>query len=197
MSYQEAPATRMLATNCVCCGRPLVDACSVELGIGPDCRNGIFPEGVDEEDRMCANGLVFKASKAAQNGAAEDVVGFADEIRKLGFEGLAAKVERRFRDGVVKGVRDADIIIDEDGEALVVRTPYRRGAAKDFVSAWRSIPGRRWDGSANRVPKAQRKALWSLLRKFFPGKWGAGPKGAFRVPKGPKEETQLEMDFEA
>ena len=40
MSYENAPATKMLATNCCCCGRPLVDSMSVELGIGPECRGG-------------------------------------------------------------------------------------------------------------------------------------------------------------
>lgn len=38
-SYETAPATRKLATHCVCCGRPLVDARSVSLGIGP---KGLF-----------------------------------------------------------------------------------------------------------------------------------------------------------
>ena len=38
MSYENAPATRMLATHCAACGRPLVDATSVETGMGPVCR---------------------------------------------------------------------------------------------------------------------------------------------------------------
>ena len=38
MSYENAPATQLLATHCCCCARPLVDAKSVELGVGPDCR---------------------------------------------------------------------------------------------------------------------------------------------------------------
>lgn len=38
MSYEAAPATRMLATHCAACARPLVDAKSVETGMGPDCR---------------------------------------------------------------------------------------------------------------------------------------------------------------
>jgi hypothetical protein len=38
MSYESAPATKLLATHCACCSRPLVDAVSVETGIGPDCR---------------------------------------------------------------------------------------------------------------------------------------------------------------
>jgi gamma-glutamylaminecyclotransferase len=36
--YENAPATRLLATSCACCGRALLDAISVEAGIGPDCR---------------------------------------------------------------------------------------------------------------------------------------------------------------
>ena len=87
--YTQAPATIMLATNCVCCGRALVDACSVELGSGPECRSGIYPEGGDDEDRKVANKLVFDAAVLAQNGHAQKVVDLADAIRKLGFEELA------------------------------------------------------------------------------------------------------------
>jgi hypothetical protein len=38
MSYENAPATEMLATHCAICSRPLLDAVSVEIGIGPVCR---------------------------------------------------------------------------------------------------------------------------------------------------------------
>lgn len=38
-TYENAPATRMLATHCAVCSRPLVDAASVEAGMGPDCRD--------------------------------------------------------------------------------------------------------------------------------------------------------------
>lgn len=36
--YENAPATRMLAIYCACCRKPLVDAKSVETGMGPVCR---------------------------------------------------------------------------------------------------------------------------------------------------------------
>lgn len=39
MSYENAPATKFIAVNCCVCGRPLVDAISVEEGIGPICRD--------------------------------------------------------------------------------------------------------------------------------------------------------------
>lgn len=38
MSYENAPATRMIAVYCACCSRPLVDSVSVEAGVGPECR---------------------------------------------------------------------------------------------------------------------------------------------------------------
>lgn len=198
-NYQDAPATMMLATNCVCCGRPLVDACSVELGIGPECRNGAFPEGVDDDDRVMANALVFQAAIAAQNGNVEKVIELADEIRKLGFEELAVKVERRFKEGVAQATRKPDICIEEDGEDLVIKTPYRRGDADAFIGAWRAIASRRYDRATkrNRVHKSQRRAVWALLRRFFPGKWGKGPKGVFRVPAIPKDDDpQMELDLE-
>lgn len=37
-TYENAPATKFVATHCACCGRALVDALSVQTGIGPDCR---------------------------------------------------------------------------------------------------------------------------------------------------------------
>lgn len=195
--YTQAATTILLATNCVCCGRPLVDAVSVEMGIGPECRNGIFPENVDDCDRQVANELVHNAAIAAQTGNAQKVVEIADAICKLGFPELADKVARRFKNGVAKAERNADIVIKEDGDDLLVKTPYRRGEAEAFIDAWRNIPGRRYDRATkmNRVPKAQKAALWTLLRAFFPGKWGKGPKGAFRVPAAPKTEKQMELEL--
>jgi hypothetical protein len=37
-NYVNAAATKLLATHCACCGKPLVDADSVQAGVGPDCR---------------------------------------------------------------------------------------------------------------------------------------------------------------
>jgi hypothetical protein len=201
--YTTAPATILLATNCVCCGRPLVDACSVELGIGPECRNGVFPEDVDEADRQLANEHVHHAAIAAQNGHAQKVVEYAELIRKLGFVELADKVERRFKEGVVQAERKADITIEEKEGYMLITTPYRRGDAEAFKAAWRAIPGRKYiyKRKANEVPVAQKVAVWELLQKFFPGKWGVGPKGAFRVPTAKKVEepvvdAQPELDWE-
>ena len=188
--YTQTPACRLLATNCVCCGRALVDAVSVEMGIGPECRNGIFPDGIDECDRKVANEHVHAAAVAAQNGHVAKVIEIAGYIRDLGFGELADKVERRFKEGVKRVAKKADIVIEEVDGYMLVTTPYRRGDAEAFKAAWRAIPGRRYifKRRANEVPVSSKAAVWELLKKFFPGKWGKGPKGAFRVPTAPKED---------
>jgi hypothetical protein len=184
MSYTEAVATKMLATNCVSCGRPLVDAVSVEVGMGPECRKDLFPESIDGEARKEANLIVHQAAIAAQTGHAEKVMELAIKLVEMGFTELGGKVARRFKNGVVRAEINADIVITVVGGNIQVKTPFRRGDKEAFIQAWRSIPGRRYNRKMclNEVPTEQRAALWMLLQRFFPGKWGNGPKGIFRVP---------------
>lgn len=179
--YENAVATKMLATNCVCCGRALVDAISVQMGIGPECRSG-DNDGIDPDIQKIANEHVFKAALAAQRGRVEEVLIYADLIHKLGLEVLADKVARRFKKAIGKTERRPDIFIEEVDGAYRVLTPFRRGAKKDFIQAWRNIPGRRFEKGANVIPLSQKQALWVLLQKFFGGKYGKGPKGVFRIP---------------
>ena len=191
MSYENAPATRMLATHCVCYGQALVDATSVELGIGPECRKG-DDGGIPDAVRMQANKLVFDAAVAADQGRVGEVLALAEKIRELGLDELAGKVGRRFKGSVQ---RRADITIKVEGDEYVVKTPFRRGDKDAFIAAWRAIPGRRYSNKLNRVPMTQRAALWSLLKEFFPNKTGMGPKGLFRVPKAEPKPVQAELQL--
>lgn len=177
MSYESAPATIMLATHCCCCGRPLVDAISVEMGIGPECRKG-RTDGISKEQQEVCNKLTHAAAVAAQDGQVEKVRMYAAEIRALGLVELADKVEHRF----VNAERLAKITIVQTGTSLTVMTPWKRNG--DFVAAWRSIPGRRYGGNGkNIIPVASKRELWNLLVKFFPGQFGKGPQGVFKIPK--------------
>jgi hypothetical protein len=178
-SYENAPATIMLATHCCSCGRPLVDAISVELGIGPECRNG-RTDGISQEQREVCNKLTHAAALAAQEGQVEKVRAFAAEIRSMGLVELAEKVEHRFKNAE----RLAKItIVSVDGGYLRVATPFRRKDSSEFVAAWRSIPGRRYQSGKNLVPVSSKPQLWALLKRFFPGQFGKGPSGIFRIPK--------------
>jgi hypothetical protein len=181
MSYENAPATKLLATNCCCCGRPLVDSVSVELGIGPECRSGMN-EGISEIQRTTCNRLTHAAAVAAQSGKIEIVRQCAKAIRELDMPVLADKVLKRF----VNAERLAKIIITIENDCLNVKTPYKRSMGEDFVAAWKAIPGRRYNfqHSVNVLPNnnQSRELLWQLLKNFFPGEFGKAPTGVFRVP---------------
>lgn len=188
-TYENAVQTKMLASHCVICGRALVDAASVTAGVGPECRANLNLPEIDDSTRKAANKLVYDAAIAAQQGRIEDVLKFANEIEGLGLTVLADKVRNRFTKAAD---READISIEVDGNFYVVKTPFRRGNKEAFINAWRNIPGRSFKAGANYVPVTQKAALWKVLRKFFGGKYGMGPKGLFRIPM-PEPDPQMEL----
>ena len=143
-SYTNAPACQMLATHCCACGRPLVDAISVSMGIGPECRGG-NNGGISVEQQDAANKITYLAAIAAQEGKVEEVRQHANSLRELGLPVLAEKVAERF----VNAERNAKIKITEHQGMLKVVTPFRRGDKQAFIEAWRAIPGRRYSNGAN------------------------------------------------
>jgi len=173
-SYENAPATKMLASHCACCGHALVDAKSVELGIGPDCRvkYGVDNPNITDDVRREANRLVYYIA-ARQTGL--DVVAAAEQLRALGLDKLADRVLDRMSAIRIEVMKDPA----SGREWIHVKTPYTATAAMAF----RSIQGRWWDKErkVNIVPGVQRPALWKLLKSHFPKAIGVGPKGAFVV----------------
>lgn len=170
MGYEDAPATRLLATRCALCGRPLVDSVSVEIGIGPDCRRKVkFDNAISEEVRSEANRLVYEIALHRSTATVDPKVvsRVALRLRDLGLTTLAERMIRGF----------ATIEIKIEGGKLVVDAPYRLEA----IGAWHKIPGRIWDSKLkkNTVPCGESRALWNLLRNFYPNSLGIGPKGVF------------------
>lgn len=96
MSYESAPATELLATACACCGRALVDAESVEVGIGPECRKKFAIDNVaDSAAREAANAFVHAvARKGVSKAACREVCA---KLEALGYPTLAMRVLKRFR----------------------------------------------------------------------------------------------------
>ena len=167
MSYEDAPATKMLATYCAVCGRPLVDANSVEAGIGPDCRRKYgYNDPCGDEARMAANKLVHDIA-IRQDGL--EVLESCVQLRSLGFEKLADRITDRV----------ARIRIELVNGDFIVETPYDAGA----VEKMRSVRGRRWDRErkVNIFPSASRPEVWAILKSFFMGALGIGPRGPFVV----------------
>lgn len=181
MGYETAPATKMLATHCLCCGRPLVDATSIETGIGPECRkkHGFVkaqsePDWSmaamhcpidmheDEDARKLCNRLVYTAACGVDPKVLSRII---TTVRLLGFTTLADKLSSR--------ASDAKVSVESG--VIIVRTKYN----PDFVDESCRVPGRRWD-AANKVttfPESSRREVWAMLQKVFAG-------GVIDTPKG-------------
>jgi Family of unknown function (DUF6011) len=166
--YENAPATKMLATYCAVCRRDLVDAISVEFWIGPECRKRHgFNEHVSETDRAEANAIVHRI---AVEGWTVDSVRECERLRGLGFAKLATIIE-----DCACPVRIETTL---DGR-LAITSPYN----EDAVAYARRIPGRRWDGEkkVNTFPPTERPAVLAMLQRFYSGLLAFGPKGAFVI----------------
>jgi hypothetical protein len=170
MSYTDAPATKMLATHCAACGRPLVDSASVEAGMGPDCRAKYGAPELDDATRAEANKLVYQI---ALDQTGPTVATALIQLRQLGCHTLADRITKRLASAYAA-------VITADGTELLVKTRYEEG----LVRAIARIPGRRWDkdNKANRIPANQRPALWGALQSHLAGCRGLGPRGEFIIP---------------
>lgn len=172
MSYENAPATKLLATHCAVCSRPLVDAESVDTGIGPECRKRHgYNTKVTAEQRTAANKLVHDIALAVSH---DDHAKVTEAIKAAAFQ-LPALGFTKLADVLVK--RSATITIAERGMDLTVDCPYR----EELVVAWRGLG--RWDREAKCrvVPPEQRRELWTFLKRHYAGALGVGPKGVFVV----------------
>jgi hypothetical protein len=170
-----------LATHCLICGRALTDPDSVTRGIGPECSREGYPTDGPAKDE--ANSLIHAASIAATEGNIQVVIDNSAKVAALGYPVVAEKMMERF----VNAAKNAKVEILEEKDLLYIDTPFRRGEKTAFIQAWRAIPGRTFGRkghkSYNVVPVKSKAELWKLLKKFFPGMYGTGPKGLFRIPK--------------
>jgi hypothetical protein len=179
VSYEDAPATKMLATHCAVCARPLVDAESVEKGIGPECRKRHgFNVRVPMEARQAANKLVHRIACGV---TFFELASSLTELSLLGFSKLAETIYARRATIKVETLQDTSPV------RLLVKSPYTEGS----LATIRAIPGRRaeYEGTGenkhflgNSFPVAERARVWDMLQRHFPGAVGVGPKGAFQVP---------------
>jgi len=192
MSYESAPATAMLATHCAACDRPLLDARSVEAGIGPECRKRhgyAAPEGAADWQRVrelptawrlvgdlkgdahaAANRIVHRAACTPHAERAELV----EACHALGFVRLASRLAAAAGDLVT---------VRRDGDAYAVVAPYADGMFGDRLKAARV--GARWSGSAKAwvVPTDARakRALWDAICATFGGGMVASERGLTRI----------------
>lgn len=159
MSYEDAPSTTLLATDCASCGRPLVDAESVTAGMGPDCRKKFgLPNTLDDEARAAANKLVYLIALAGRD--CDDVRDAIAKLDAMGCTKLVDRVSKRFYgDPVEAELKDA---------RLVIRSPYHDG----FTTAIRRIKGRAWsaDEKANTFEPDSWPEVEAAIVRHYPGR---------------------------
>ncbi len=175
MGYENAPATKLVATHCCVCGRALLDAVSVQRGIGSICaeNGGLDIPSVLVETRSAANQIVHAI--ACEPTPAVAVPGCL-KLRALGFGVLADVIMKR----VCNQLTGIVVCIDHaqpDPDYAVV-WPYRPEVTQD-----KRAYGGHWDPvrHVNVWSRARRGDLWAFLQKWFSGVEATGPNGRFVV----------------
>lgn len=193
MNYENLRSTKLLATHCICCGRALRDAASVEYGVGPVCREKYgFNETIDEEARREVNQLIWHA--ALPDTTAQEKLEDADDIERLGLVGVANKIRERFLTSAIRITAEKVTFGKGDWarecDALIVLTPYDREKVGEFKAAlkaafdWRDLTpvyeNKKFRGWAVKGSEAK-QLLWDVLLRIYPNTAGFGPKGYFKV----------------
>lgn len=196
--YTDAPATDLLATRCAACGRPLLDAASVEAGMGPICRGRAGLDGAgtgaawpavvallagtgveleSDDARRTANRVTHRI---AADQSAANVPVLLGALDALGFAGVAKAIREHL------GVKVPAVEVTAAGDRFDVALRDLDGDTfAAVVAALRSVPGRRWDAArkVNVVPARARRELWSALATALPpGAQITGPMGTRVVP---------------
>jgi Family of unknown function (DUF6011) len=176
MDYHDAPATKMLQITCAICGEDLLDAKSVEYGMGPTCRSkhgfmGKNAPQVSDQDRKKANRIIHSIASGLPG---EHLGAAIKELREMGFTLLAATLEDRKCAVRVEG---------HDITTLAVRFPFNMSVV-DAIKA--RVPGRRWnkEEKAWLVPATTqaRTALWEILKSHFAGEMMMTESGVKQIP---------------
>ena len=170
MSYENAPATKLLASHCAACGRPLVDAQSVESGMGPECRSKYgLPNTLDEATRTEANALVY-AIAIEQHG--DNVALMVSTLRGLGCDVIADRITKRI-------ASDYTAVMADEGDRFSVKASFDVAMAANLGRVY----GRRWDKErkVNTFPVSAKRDVFLALRQAVPGGKCMGPKGAFAL----------------
>ena len=176
--YTKAPACSLLATHCACCGRALLDAISVESGIGPDCATNLGIDRVPSTERSEANELIHRIA-TIQKTDWNLVKSLCEQLTSLGFVEVASKITSRLEPKKVKIT--IQTVEGQVGKALKVIAPYNAAS----VLTWQKIPGRRFiregEECYNLVPVQAKRAVLALLQAHYKGVVARGDKGVFVI----------------
>jgi hypothetical protein len=174
-----------MATNCCACGKPLVDAKSVETGMGPVCRKKYgYGVEVSEDARVRANAIIYQLALAVSTGAVTlETLKLTVELTALGFP-LIADIFNYNCAPVTVEVREHD-----EDLRYFVRTPY--DPAFNSSSWMKGRYGVKIEAVSTSKKKVfhwvfphteeARTKIFNALVKHFGGTLARGPLGPFTV----------------
>ena len=170
--YTEAPATKMLDVRCLACGRSLLDAASIEAGLGPVCRKRVGLGALDEESRSIANHLVYEM--ASTNPTPQRVAEVANQLQGIGASRLAALV-------ATKALKPAVEVHRADG-VLVVKTRWNPRFTSAFKASFdygaeRHMVRENGKFAGWEIPETIGGRLLCLLKEHFEGEILTSDKG--------------------
>lgn len=189
MSYETATSTILLASSCLCCGRPLRDAVSVETGVGPVCREkfGYYAEATDEA-RTIANGLIHEAAVSATTN--DRRLEIATTLDELGFAVIAKTIRKRFLKAAVT-IETIPVVFGSGQyaktvDAFVVNSRYSPEFVESLKAAidWKQrtiVKDEKGKFAGWAVLPSAKAKLWELVQTHFKGETGFGPRGAFAI----------------
>jgi hypothetical protein len=192
MHYTQTAACQLLATHCACCGLPLLDAKSVEFGIGPNCRKHYgFDEISTKPDWYAGKTLAANFDPTLDVSTWTDariacnrlVHHFALDpkgrkwvpecVYALGYIKLSEKMATRPGRIEVRAFPTGD----PNPTHFVVKAKYQAGFyPRAFGGTWDSIK-RTWT-----VPGASRTKLWEAIQRCFPGRILVTDTGVHEIP---------------
>jgi hypothetical protein len=173
--YESAPATLMLATHCACCARPLVDAQSVETGVGPVCRRKyLVADKVSPEARTEGNKLIHTIAKLQKGAKVTQAVA---RLKELGFVEVVKRINKRINK------RKPVVQLSYQHGRLYMKANVPEQLWNVWLISMRNIPGMRYEGRGlgNSFPIDQKRPVYGLLQRFFSGRQAIGPKGEFII----------------
>lgn len=186
MSYLNAEATKLTATQCICCGRALADSVSVETGMGPHCRAKYgVADDISPEVQKEANCLIHKA--ALDITSVEERLEIANQMEALGFGHFAGIVRKRFLKPAVTLTLIDDhwllVKVADYGDSVAfgscVKSTFEPKARRP---EWQEKNGsKRFQGWAIFASPANKRRLFDLLKDCFADQTALGPKGSFQL----------------
>lgn len=181
-TYENAPATKLVATHCAMCSRPLVDADSLEKGIGPVCaKRTDYGHPTNEPDTVRAvtalagtgvtvdladahkacNQLVYLIAADPKNA---NVPALCAAIEALGYVKVARVIAKR--------LAPAYVTVKTEGTSFVVKLTVAFGSPvfDSVVTAFRKVPGGAYNkaNKSNSFPLTSKGDLWTALKSALP-----------------------------